>query len=111
MNGANNYPQYDVIKKYEEKIKNIMIALCDVSQENNQNLNGSKKKIENEITELEKIINEECMNRTMITNKLNNALIARLRESEYDFNQDKSQHCYENIIKNTINSMNNYNSN
>lgn len=111
MNSSNNYPQFDVIKKYEEKIKNIMVSLCDISTENTQNVNNIKKKVENEIIDLEKIINEECMNRTMITNKMNNASIARLRESDYDFNQDKSQHYYENIINNTINAMNNFNNN
>ena len=110
MNGV-NHPQFDVIKKYEEKIKNIMLGLCEISPDNNEKLNDIKKKIESEIIELEKIINEESINRTIITNKINTALISKLRETDYDFNQDKSQHYYENIINNTINSMNNFNSN
>jgi hypothetical protein len=110
MNGV-NYPQVDIIKKYEEKIKNIMLGLCEISPDNSDKLNDIKKKIESEIVELEKIINEESINRTIITNKINTALIAKLRESDYDFNQDKSHHYYENIINTTINSMNNFNSN
>ena len=110
MNGVNNL-QADLIKKYEEKIRNIMLGLCEISPDNTERLNDIQKKIESEIIELEKIIYEESINRTVITNKINSALISKLRESDYDFNQDKSEHYYDNIIHATMNSMNNFNSN
>jgi hypothetical protein len=111
MNSVSNSLQFDVIKKYEEKVKNIMLDLCEITPDNSEKMDEIKKKIESEVIELEKIINEECINRTVLSNKINTALIAKLRESDYDFNQDKSQHYYENIINTTINSMNNFNLN
>jgi hypothetical protein len=106
----NNQPIYpDLIKKYEEKIKSIMVGLSDMSMENVDNINTIQKKVENEIIEFEKIIDEESMNRIVATHKINNILITKLREARYDFCQEKVQQNYEQIINNAANALNNLN--
>lgn len=79
-------------KKYEEKLKSIFIALE----------NSDKNKIEEEILEFEKIIDEESINRILATHQLNNKLIGKLKENKYDFNEDKTINSTDNIRNNAV---------
>jgi len=79
-------------KKYEEKLKYIFNALES----------SDKKKIEEEIMEFEKLIDEESVNRILATHQLNNKLIGKLKENKYDFNDDKTVNSTENIRNNAV---------
>ena len=94
---ANN----ELAKKYEEKIKSIMQSIGD----------NSLEKVEKEMIDFEKIIHEEQINRIVATFRLNMALIAQLKESDYDFSQEKTGNHYESILNTTLNSLNSLNSN
>lgn len=102
--------QSDAPRRYEEKIKSILQSLNDINSENSETFNQSQKKLEEDMIEIEKIIDEECMNRILGTHKINMALIGKLRDSRYDFNQDRSHLNYDNIIDNAINALKRINS-
>ncbi len=98
-------------KKYEEKIKTLMQTLGEVNYNFPENLKTTQKKVEEEIVDFEKTIDEECMNRIILTHQINTKLIAKLRELRYDFNQEKSLQSYDNIKNNAINYLNQLNTN
>lgn len=100
----------DVAKKYEEKIKKLMLHLPELSDEN-LDIKETEKKIEDDLIDFEKVIDEECMNRVIATHRINMALISKLRDLKYDFNQDKTGPSYESVINTTINSLKNININ
>jgi hypothetical protein len=107
MNGIpQNYNFSEVAKRYEERIRNLMKMLSEISNENLEQVDFQKK-LEEEIIDFEKMIDEECMIRAVATHKINMSLISRLRELNYDFKQDKNIPSYENIINMTVNSLKN----
>jgi len=101
----------ELSKKYEEKIKTIMQTLGEVNYNSFENMKFIQKKVEDEIIDFEKTIDEECMNRIILTHQINLKLIGKLRELRYDFNQDKSNQSYDTIRNNAVNYFNQINSN
>jgi uncharacterized protein YPO0396 len=101
----------DLSKKYEEKIKTLMQTLGEVNYNSPENLKIIQKKVEDEIVDFEKTIDEECMNRIILTHQINTKLIGKLRELRYDFNQDKPHQSYDNIKNNAVNYLNQLNTN
>lgn len=101
----------ELSKKYEEKIKTIMQTLGEVQFNHPDNLKSVQEKVEYDIIDFEKTIDEECMNRIILTHQINMRLIGKLRELRYDFNQDKSSQSYDNIRKNAVCYLNQLNSN
>ena len=104
-------PLSEQSKKYEEKIKTLMQTLGEVNYHNTENLKTIQKKVEEEIVDFEKTIDEECMNRISLTHQINSKLIGKLRELRYDFNQEKSHQSYDNIKNNAVNYLNKLNKN
>jgi hypothetical protein len=111
LNNVNNVPTTPVFKKYEERVVNIMQIISDSNYQNEELVNSTQKKIEDELREVDKMIDEEIIYRTIGSHKINIALIGKLRELRYDFNQDKSNMNYENIINNAVNALVNLNNN
>ena len=101
----------ETAKKYDEKIKKIMLSLSNVSNEDPDILRDAQKKIEDEIIDFERIMDEECMNRVVATHRMNMGLIGKLRELKYDFTEDKNKINYDAIIGQTISSLKNLNNN
>lgn len=100
------------VRKYEERIRNIMQLLAEISIENPndvERIRDIQKRIEEEMIEFEKLIDEECMNRTIATHRVNMALINKLRELKYDFNQEKQMLTYDSVMDNVKNMMKNIN--
>lgn len=104
-------PLSEQSKKYEEKIKTLMQTLGEVNYHYPENLKIIQKKVEEEIVDFEKTIDEECMNRINLTHQINSKLIGKLRELRYDFNQEKSHQSYDNIKNNAVNYLNELNKN
>jgi hypothetical protein len=97
----------EVQKKYEEKVKSIMTQLTKLSTDDANLAKEAELKLEQEIISFEKLMDEESMNRINWAYKANLALVAKLRDLRYDFNQDKSSQNYENMLSSIANSLKN----
>lgn len=86
-------------KKYEEKFLNIMSHLGRISSDNPNTVKDAESRLQQEMMEFEKLIDEENINRINAAYKINMGLIAKLKETGFDFNLTRNQP-YEKIISN-----------
>ena len=98
----------EMVKTYEDKLKELILLLQKMSDGNND-FTEVQKEVENKLMEFDHHIDEECMKRIITTHQLNMAYINKLKMVNFNFNLDKPM--YDNIISNTSNLIKNINLN
>lgn len=96
----------EVPKKYEEKFINIMTSLGKMSTDNLEELNLAENKLQQDVLEMEKMIEEENINRINANYKVILGHVNKLKELGYDFPSTRAQP-YEKLIHNLSDSLKN----
>ncbi len=99
----------EIFKKYEDKIKKIMEILEEISNANIEQASILYKRLEEEMKDFDKLMDEECMNRVLLVHKFNMNLGWKLRELKFEFNSDKNALNYDSVVNNTVNLLLNLN--
>lgn len=102
MENHSNFRLDSISRKYEERILNIIQILTEINIENDVGNDCIQTRLDNELIDIDKLIEDNTIKRICGVHKINMALIGKLKEYRYDFNDERSHiNNYESILNNS----------